>query len=183
LDRTMHSSMVSGWDTARQPSRSFELTGSSEAMATSAIEKLTAAFDENFTNRVHAAEGEGPAVVLSWPSVPIEIVRATGLRPVVARGDSAATPAADAHVERGIFPSRLKHLMDAALAGRLSHAARLIIPRTSDPDYKCFLYLREFVRLEIAATVPSTIYCSRTGRMCGNITRLAHAYCSRNWRW
>jgi benzoyl-CoA reductase/2-hydroxyglutaryl-CoA dehydratase subunit BcrC/BadD/HgdB len=126
-------------------------------MATSAIEKLTAAFDENFTNRVHAAEGEGPAVVLSWPSVPIEIVRATGLRPVVARGDSAATPAADAHVERGIFPSRLKHLMDAALAGRLSHAARLIIPRTSDPDYKCFLYLREFVRLEIAATVPSTI--------------------------
>jgi hypothetical protein len=46
--------------------------------------------------------------------------------------------------------------MDAALAGRLSHAARLIIPRTSDPDYKCFLYLREFMRMEIAAALPST---------------------------
>ena len=47
--------------------------------------------------------------------------------------------------------------MDAALAGRLSTAARLIIPRTSDPDYKCFLYLREFVRTDIAAALPSTV--------------------------
>ena len=126
-------------------------------MATTAIEALTDAFEENFTNRVQAADGESPAVVLSWPSVPIEIVRATGLRPVVVRGASAATPAADAHVEPGIFPSRLRHLMDAALAGRLSNAARLIIPRTSDPDYKCFLYLREFVRTDIAAALPTTV--------------------------
>jgi len=47
--------------------------------------------------------------------------------------------------------------MDAAVAGHLSHTARIIIPRTSDPDYKCFLYLREFMRMEIAATLPSTI--------------------------
>jgi benzoyl-CoA reductase/2-hydroxyglutaryl-CoA dehydratase subunit BcrC/BadD/HgdB len=30
---------------------------------------------------------------------------------------------------------------------------RIVIPRTSDPDYKCFLYLREFVRLGIASAL------------------------------
>src|SRR4029453_18841888 len=124
-------------------------------MATTAIETLKDAFEEIFTDQVQAGVGQGPPVVLSWPSVPIEIVRATGLRPVVARGASTATPAADSHFETGIFPSRLRHLMDAAVAGRLSHAARIIIARTSDPDYKCFLYLREFVRMEIAVALPS----------------------------
>ena len=32
-------------------------------------------------------------------------------------------------------------------------AARIVIPRTSDPDYKCFLYLKEFVRLGIASAL------------------------------
>ena len=126
-------------------------------MATTGIQRLTEAFEEIFTNRVQAGVGEGPSVILSWPSVPIEIVRATGLRPVVVRGASAATPAADAHVEPGIFPSRLRHLMDAALAGRLADTAQIIIPRTSDPDYKCFLYLREFLRVKIGATLPSAV--------------------------
>src|SRR4029450_10005503 len=33
-----------------------------------------------------------------------------------------------------------------ALTGRLTHAARIVIPRTSDADYKGFLYLRELAR-------------------------------------
>jgi hypothetical protein len=87
-----------------------------------------------------------PSVVVSWPSVPVEIVRAAGFRPVIARGTAGPTPAADVHLEPRIFPSRLRHLVEDALGGRLSHAARIVIPRTSDADYKCFLYLREFVR-------------------------------------
>jgi hypothetical protein len=53
---------------------------------------------------------------------------------------------ADVHLEPGIFPSRLRRLVEDALTGSLAHAARIVIPRTSDADYKCFLYLREFVR-------------------------------------
>ena len=87
-----------------------------------------------------------PCVVASWPSVPAEIVRAAGFRPVMIRGASAPTPAADVHLEPGIFPSRLRWLVEDALTGRLAHAARIVIPRTSDADYKCFLYLRELVR-------------------------------------
>jgi benzoyl-CoA reductase/2-hydroxyglutaryl-CoA dehydratase subunit BcrC/BadD/HgdB len=124
-------------------------------MTTSAIAKLTAAFDATFTSRALVAEADLPTVVLSWPSVPIEIIRAAGLLPVIARGGVSTTPAADAHLEPDIFPSRLRSLVEAALTGRLSHAARIVIPRTSDPDYKCFLYLKEFARLGIAPTLAS----------------------------
>src|SRR6185503_2089743 len=94
-----------------------------------------------------------PCVVASWPAVAVEIVRATGFRPVMVRGGSGPTPAADGHLESGIFPSRLRHLVEDALAGRLAHAARIIIPRTSDADYKCFLYLRELVRKGVATAL------------------------------
>src|SRR5690348_9009627 len=95
--------------------------------------------------------------VVSAPSVPPEIVRAVGLRPAFVLGSSAPTPAADAIIESEVFPSRLRHLMDAALAGRLADAACIVLPRTSDVDYKCFLYLREFVRRGVVSGLPPII--------------------------
>ena len=96
-------------------------------------------------------------VVTSWPSVPVEIVRAAGLCPLIVRGASGPTPAADVHLEPGIFPSRLRRLVDDALTGRLVHAARIVIPRTSDADYKCFLYLREFVRRGVTTALAPVV--------------------------
>lgn len=122
----------------------------------SAIATLTAAFDA-FPRDEGGPWAEAPAAVLSWPSVPIEIVRAAGLRPRFIRGSAGATPAADAHLEPGVFPNRLHQLVEAALTGRLSDAACLILPRTSDADYKCFLYLRELVRRGVAAPLPPVI--------------------------
>jgi benzoyl-CoA reductase/2-hydroxyglutaryl-CoA dehydratase subunit BcrC/BadD/HgdB len=98
-----------------------------------------------------------PYIVASWPSVPVEIVRATGFHPVMARGAHGPTPAADAHLEPGIFPSRLRHLVEDALTGRVDDAARIIVPRTSDADYKCFLYLREFVRRGVTTALPPVV--------------------------
>jgi benzoyl-CoA reductase/2-hydroxyglutaryl-CoA dehydratase subunit BcrC/BadD/HgdB len=95
-----------------------------------------------------------PFVVASWPSVPVEIVRAAGFRAVFARGASSPTLTADQHLEPRIFPRRLRHLVESALTGRLSQAARIVIPRTSDTDYKCFLYLREFVRRGVIPALP-----------------------------
>ena len=98
--------------------------------------------------------------VITWPSVPVEIVRAAGLRPTMVRGapdGTTATPVADMHLELGIFPSRLRNLVDAALTGQLDNAACIIVPRTSDPDYKTFLYLREFERRGIARSLPPII--------------------------
>jgi hypothetical protein len=94
-----------------------------------------------------------PLVAASWPSIPVEIVRATGCRLVLARGASRPTPAAEAYLEPRLFPSRLRHLVEDALTGRLSSAARIVIPRTSDADYKGFLYLRELVRRGVVTAV------------------------------
>ena len=98
-----------------------------------------------------------PFVVASWPSVPVEIVRAAGFRPLIARGFSDPTPAADAYLEPGIFPRRLRRLVEDALTGRLARAARVVIPRTSEADYQCFLYLRELVRRGVATRLAPTI--------------------------
>jgi hypothetical protein len=97
-----------------------------------------------------------PCIVASWPSVPVEIVRAAGCRAVFVRGAASAMPAADEHLEPGIFPGRLRRLVDDALTGRLASVARVVIPRTSEADYQCFLYLRELARRGIATELPPT---------------------------
>jgi len=121
-------------------------------VSATAIVRLTAASDDPSPLATHT-----PVAVISWPSVPVEIIRAAGFRPFVLRGDVTATPTADAHLERDIFPSRLRHLAEAALTGRLSEAALIVIPRTSDADYKCFLYLREFVRRGVVRKLPPVL--------------------------
>jgi hypothetical protein len=122
----------------------------------SAINTLTAAFEGAFARLGESPEHDGDVIATSWPSLPVEIIRACGLRMVVATASTNAMPAADAQLEAGLFPGRVRRLVAAALAGRLSHVARIVIPRTSDSDYKCFLYLREFVRGGLAAAMAPT---------------------------
>lgn len=109
--------------------------------------ELSAAFENAFSGLGRNPERDHSVVVVSWPSAPMELVRAAGLTPVVARGASSPTRAADAHLEADIFPSRLRQLVEAVVTGRLARVARIVIPRSSDPDYKCFLYLRELSRI------------------------------------
>jgi benzoyl-CoA reductase/2-hydroxyglutaryl-CoA dehydratase subunit BcrC/BadD/HgdB len=134
--------------------KSCEPTASFEPMTNAPITMLTDAFNEQHMAFRKALERKDGVVVLSWPSVPVEIVRAAGLNPLVVRGGLESTPSADAYLEAGVFPRRLRWLAEAALSGYLSSAARIVFPRTSDPDYKCFLYFREFGRLHIAPALP-----------------------------
>jgi len=136
--------------------RSCEQTASSEPMTTTPMTILTEAFKESQQAFGRTLERKD-AVVVSWPSVPVEIVRAAGLNPLVVRGRMGSTPSADAYLEPGVFPGRLRWLVEAALSGYFSDAACLVIPRTSDPDYKCFLYLREFGRLGIGPALPPVL--------------------------
>lgn len=126
-------------------------------MDTSAIAELTAGFEEPFRVLGRDAARDRDAIVISWPSVPVEIIRAAGLRAVVARGGAEPTPAADAVLEPELFPSRLHQLVEAALTGRLAQVAAIVLPRTSDPDYKCFLYLRELVRRGVVGALPPVL--------------------------
>ena len=60
-------------------------------------------------------------------------------------------------LEPGLFPDRLRQLVEAALTGRLAEVAAIVLPRTSEPDYKCFLYLRELVRRRDVAMLPPVL--------------------------
>lgn len=123
----------------------------------SAIDELRAGFEEPFSALGSDTARDRGTVVISWPSVPVELVRAAGFSPVVARGSGAPTPAAGHVLEPDLFPNRLGQLVEAALAGRLANVAAIVLPRTSDPDYKCFLYLRELVRRGDVATLPPVL--------------------------
>jgi benzoyl-CoA reductase/2-hydroxyglutaryl-CoA dehydratase subunit BcrC/BadD/HgdB len=110
----------------------------------------TAALTDIFTHALHHARRRHEAgergVAASWPTVPGEVIRAAGLFPWVVREDPSSTPLADARLERGVFCSRIRTLVEIALRGDLQFARLLIVPRTSEQDYKAFLYLREFAR-------------------------------------
>ena len=123
-------------------------------MSASAIDELRAAFEEPFWELGRDAARDRQTVLISWPSVPVELVRAAGFLPVFARGRGTPTPAADRVLEPELFPNRLRQLVEAALTHRLADVAAIVVPRSSDPDYKCFLYLRELVRRGIAAKLP-----------------------------
>ena len=126
-------------------------------MSASPIDELRAAFDDPFWELGRGAARDRETVVMSWPSVPVELVRAAGLLPVFARGRNTPTPAADRVLEPDLFPNRLRQLVEAALTERLADVAAILLPRSSDPDYKCFLYLRELVRRGIAANLPPIV--------------------------
>jgi hypothetical protein len=130
-------------------------------MSASVIDELRAGFDEPFWALGRDARSDHEIVVVSWPAVPVELVRAAGLVPVFARGRDLPTPAADRVLEPDLFPNRLRQLVEAALTGRLANVAAIVLPRSSDPDYKCFLYLRELVRRGTAAAVPCVLRFER----------------------
>ncbi|HET7925314.1 MAG TPA: 2-hydroxyacyl-CoA dehydratase family protein, partial [Rhodanobacteraceae bacterium] len=104
-------------------------------MSASVITELRAAFEEPFAALGRDSARDQQTILMSWPSVPVELVHAAGFLPVFARGGSAATPAADRVLEPGLFPNRLRQLVEAALTGRLAHVVAIVLPRSSDPDY------------------------------------------------
>jgi benzoyl-CoA reductase/2-hydroxyglutaryl-CoA dehydratase subunit BcrC/BadD/HgdB len=126
-------------------------------MDASVIDELRAGFEQPFWALGRDATRDHRTVVVSWPLVPVELVRAAGFAPVFARGRGVATPSADRVLEPELFPNRLRQLVEAALTGRLAQVAAIVLPRSSDPDYKCFLYLRELARLGIATALPPVL--------------------------
>ena len=123
-------------------------------MSANAVAELRAAFEDPFSALGRTASRDRETVLLSWPSVPVELVHSAGFVPVFARGRNTPTPAADRVLEPDLFPNRLRQLVEAALTERLADVAAVVLPRSSDPDYKCFLYLRELARRGIAAALP-----------------------------
>jgi benzoyl-CoA reductase/2-hydroxyglutaryl-CoA dehydratase subunit BcrC/BadD/HgdB len=87
-----------------------------------------------------------PVIGITSPTVPPEIVIAGGGFPVVLRRPAAPTPYADLYLEPGVFAPRIRGLFEGLVSGEWSFLRAVVIPRTSEQEYKLYLYLREIAR-------------------------------------
>ncbi len=99
--------------------------------------------------RSHRHKTGVPVVGFTSNTVPWELIRAAGCFPVLIGpelGDlDKPTPLADSLMEP-VFDSRIRTIFNEILSGAWSFLRLLIIPRTSEPEHKLYLYLREVAR-------------------------------------
>ena len=90
-----------------------------------------------------------PVVGFTSNTVPWELIRAVGCFPVLIGPElgllGKPTPFADSLMEP-VFDSRIRTIFNDILSGAWSFLRLLIIPRTSEPEHKLYLYLREVAR-------------------------------------
>jgi len=98
-----------------------------------------------------------PAVGFTSNTVPWELIRAAGCFPVLIGPELGVldkpTPFADSLMEP-VFDSRIRTIFNDILSGAWSFLRLLIIPRTSEPEHKLYLYLREVARRSLSDKQP-----------------------------
>jgi benzoyl-CoA reductase/2-hydroxyglutaryl-CoA dehydratase subunit BcrC/BadD/HgdB len=95
-----------------------------------------------------------PVVGVTSNTVPWELISAAGLFPVMLRSSRMATPFADEFMEDGVFHARIRGIFNEIASGEWQFLRAVIIPRTSEQEYKLFLYLREVTRERPDRTIP-----------------------------
>ncbi len=119
-----------------------------------ALEKLRWHYENQRTVALEKHEAGIPVVGFTANTVPYELIRAAGCFPVLLSPPHQATLLADEFMEP-VFETGIRCIFDRVLAGDWSFLKLLIIPRTSEPQHKLFLYLREVARQKPDAMIPS----------------------------
>lgn len=117
-------------------------------------ERLTWHYENPEAEAVAWASRGVPVVGMTSSTVPWELIRAAGAFPCVIRSGNAAHPDIAGFMEEGAFGERIRGIFGAAISGRLQYLSLLLIPRTSEQEYKLYLYLREVARLEPECRIP-----------------------------
>ncbi len=86
-------------------------------------------------------------------TVPWEILRAGGYTPRLLEDELGPTPMADRFME-DVFERRFRVIFDRLCTGAWKHLEVVVVPRTSEPEHKLYLYLREASRLGYARSMP-----------------------------
>lgn len=90
--------------------------------------------------------------------MPWEILRAAGVTPLVLRPSRPPSQWCEQFLEPGAFSPRIRGLFESALAGDWSLLSAVVFARTSEQDYKAYLYVREVVREGHAGIPPLWFY-------------------------
>lgn len=120
----------------------------------SAAARLASHYENPIAPAIEANRTGVPLVGLTSNTVPWELVRAAGFFPFVLRPARRPTPAADRFMEQGVFAPRIRALFDGIVSGEWNFLRAIIVPRTSEQEYKLFLYLCEVARERPGSEMP-----------------------------
>jgi benzoyl-CoA reductase/2-hydroxyglutaryl-CoA dehydratase subunit BcrC/BadD/HgdB len=115
--------------------------------ATDPIEQLKWHY-ENPAADARAAEAKSiPVIGITSNTAPWELIRAAGAFPCVVKAGNVNHTDIGRYMEDDVFEERIRAIFGAALSGDLEYLSLLLIPRTSEQEYKLYLYLGEVARL------------------------------------
>lgn len=115
------------------------------ATVTDPIAQLGYLYQNPMSEALQASASGVPLVGVTSNTVPWELIAAAGMYPVMLRSEDGPTPYADEFMEPKVFQPRIRSIFDQIVSGRWPLRA-VIVPRTSEQEYKLFLYLREVSR-------------------------------------
>ncbi len=121
---------------------------------TDPIQRLAWHYQNPSAEAIAFAGNGGPVVGVTSNTVPWELIRAAGAFPYVLSSGDARHPDIPNFMEEGVFEERIRAIFGAAISGALRHLSLLLIPRTSEQEYKLYLYLREVARQEPERCIP-----------------------------
>jgi benzoyl-CoA reductase/2-hydroxyglutaryl-CoA dehydratase subunit BcrC/BadD/HgdB len=118
------------------------------------INRLKRHYQNPAAEAISVAGGGGTVVGITSNTVPWELIRAAGAFPCVINSGNANHPDIGDFMEESVFEERIRAIFGAAISGDLQHLSLLLIPRTSEQEYKLYLYLREVSRQNTTLRIP-----------------------------
>jgi benzoyl-CoA reductase/2-hydroxyglutaryl-CoA dehydratase subunit BcrC/BadD/HgdB len=118
------------------------------------IERLTWHYENPAAEAISSAANGIPVVGITSNTVPWELIRAAGAFPCVINSGNANCTDIGSFMEEDVFEQRIRAIFCAAISGDLQYLSLLLIPRTSEQEYKLYLYLREVARQDPKRRIP-----------------------------
>jgi benzoyl-CoA reductase/2-hydroxyglutaryl-CoA dehydratase subunit BcrC/BadD/HgdB len=118
------------------------------------VSRLAWHYENPMACAIEKRDAGSPVVGITSNTVPWELLSAAGLFPVMLRPPVSATPFADEYMEDNVFQPRIRRIFDQLVSGEWRFLDAVIIPRTSEQEYKLFLYLREVARTSRDVRMP-----------------------------
>lgn len=117
-------------------------------------ERLTWHYENPAAEAMASAANGMPVVGVASNTAPWELIRAAGAFPCVINSGNAHHPDISNFMEEDVFEERMRAIFGAAISGGLQHLSLLLISRTSEQEYKLYLYLREVARQDPKRRMP-----------------------------
>ncbi len=118
------------------------------------INRLIWNYENPAAEAISAAAGGTAVVGMTSNTAPWELIRAAGAFPCVINSGDSNHPDISTFMEEGVFEKRIRAIFSAAISGNLQYLSLLLISRTSEQEYKLYLYLREVARQNPTYRIP-----------------------------